>query len=112
MVHMSRGSLALSDDEFLSALERCELPASEFTHAAHVRAAYLYLSRGDFDSALARIRRSIRAYSAHLGKADRYDEAMTAAYLALIHGRMAPCAGVDGWEAFARANPDVLTRRL
>ena len=103
--------MSLSDDEFLRALESCTLPAAEFSHAAHVRAAYLYLRDGGFDGALARIRRSIKAYSAHLGKADRYDEAMTVAYLELIHRRMGECPE-GGWEAFARSNPEVLARRL
>ena len=31
----------MTDADFLAALERCTLPESEFTHAAHVRAAYL-----------------------------------------------------------------------
>jgi hypothetical protein len=38
----------MSDEEFLAALETCRLPAAEFNHAAHVRAAYLYLRRQSF----------------------------------------------------------------
>ena len=42
----------MGDDEFLRALESCELPPEEFGHSAHVRAAYLYLRRADWDEAL------------------------------------------------------------
>ena len=41
----------MTDADFLAALERCTLPESEFTHAAHVRAAYLYLRDGSFGQA-------------------------------------------------------------
>ncbi len=47
----------MTDEEFLRALERCELPERDFGHAAHVRAAYLYLQEGDFVGALERARR-------------------------------------------------------
>ena len=38
----------MTDDEFLAALEGAALPAGSFNHAAHVRAAYLYLERRGF----------------------------------------------------------------
>jgi hypothetical protein len=72
----------MTDEEFLRALERCELAERDFGHAAHVRAAYLYLQEGDFVAALDRIRRAIRNYARHLGKPDRYHETITVAYVA------------------------------
>ena len=53
----------MNDEDFLRALESCELPEHEFGHVAHVRAAYLYLRGGDFADALERVRRSIRTLS-------------------------------------------------
>ena len=38
----------MTDEEFLRALETCELPESAFNHAAHVRAGYLYLRSEGF----------------------------------------------------------------
>lgn len=102
----------MTDQEFLDALESCELPAGELGHAAHVRAAYLYLSKAALDEALDRIRGTLRRYVAHLGKADVYDDAMTAAYTKIIHGRMAERGDAGGWAAFARNNPDLFTVRL
>ena len=74
----------MTDQEFLRALESCTLPESQFGHAAHVRAAYLYLQQSDFAGSLDRIRRAIRNYAAHLGKPQRYHETITVAYVALI----------------------------
>jgi hypothetical protein len=102
----------MNDDEFLRALESCELPEQEFGHAAHVRAAYLYLQGADFAAALERIRRSIRAYAAHLGKPDRYHETITVAYLALIQQHMCERGNSGGWAAFARDNPELLNKNL
>jgi len=94
----------MTDEEFLRALERCELPESEFGHAAHVRAAYLYLQETDFAGAMERIRRAIRNYATHLGKPDRYHETITVAYVALIQQHICERGNSGGWVAFARDN--------
>ena len=103
----------MTDEEFLRALESCELPESDFGHAAHVRATYLYLHSGDFVVALERIRRAIRSYARHLGKPDRYHETITVAYVALIQQHICERGDSGGWAAFARDNaalfqPDLL----
>ena len=67
----------MTDQEFLRALETCELPEWDFRHAALVRATYLYLQEADFIGALERIRRAIRNYARHLGKPNRYHETIT-----------------------------------
>lgn len=105
----------MTDQEFLRALENCELLERDFGHAAHVRAAYLYLQVSDFAGALERIRRAIRNYAMHLGKPDRYHETITVAYVALIQQHISERGNAGGWPAFARDNaelfePDLLQR--
>jgi len=102
----------MTDADFLAALERCTLPVSEFTHAAHVRAAYLYLCNGSFGQAIDRMAATIRKYATSLGKPDRYHDTITVGFLALIRGRI--CEGGDGggWPGFAEANADLLDRGL
>jgi hypothetical protein len=105
----------MTDQEFLRALENCALPERDFGHAAHVRAAYLYLQDSDFAGALERIRRAIRNYAKHLGKPDRYHETITVAYVALIQQHICERGNGGGWLAFARDNaelfePDLLQR--
>jgi hypothetical protein len=97
----------LTDQEFLRALEACELPERDFGHASHVRAAYLYLQSGDFAASLERMRRTIRTYAASLGKADKYHETITVAYLALIQQHICERGDSGGWPAFARDNPEL-----
>ena len=97
----------MNDEDFLRALECCEMPEQEFGHAAHVRAAYLYLRQGDFVAALERVRSSIRRDATHLGKPDRYHETITVAYVALIQQHICERGDAGGWVAFARENPEL-----
>lgn len=101
-----------SDQAFLQALEACVLPETDFGHAAHIRAAYLYLRAGEFASALARLQRTIRAYASSLGRPDRYHETITVAYLALIQQHIAQRGDGGGWDGFERANPELFDRDL
>jgi hypothetical protein len=100
------------DEAFLHALEACVLPEVDFGHAAHVRAAYLYLCAGDFANALPRLQRTISAYASSLGRADRYHETITVAYLALIQQHIAERGDGGGWDGFERQNPELFKRDL
>ena len=100
----------MTDADFLAALERCTLPESEFTHAAHVRAAYLYLRDGSFGQAIDRMAATIRRYATSLGKPDRYHDTITVGFLALIRARICERGDGGGWVEFAVANPDLLDR--
>jgi len=98
----------MTDAEFLQALEGGRLAEADFGHAAHVRAAYLYLRPGDFATALTRIRAAVRTHASRLGKADRYHETITVAYLALIQQHICQRGDGGGWPAFALQNPELL----
>jgi hypothetical protein len=100
----------MTDAEFLAAFENCTLPRSEWTHAAHLRMAYLYLRRSDdtYDGALTRVRDGIRAYNVAQGNPSGYHETITVAFVRLLHDRIrrAPesAATFDGFRA---AHPDL-----
>lgn len=97
----------MSGDELLARLEACTLPADNFHHADHVRAAWEYLRRNPPLPAMEKFCRALRAYAASLGKPGRYHETITWAYLLLIRERMARNPGAE-WEEFAAAHPDLL----
>ena len=94
----------MTDSDFLAALERCTLPEADFTHAAHVRAAYLYLCRGSFGQAIDRMAATIRRYATSLGKPDRYHDTITVGFLALIRARICERGDGGGWAEFAAVN--------
>ena len=101
----------MTDDEFLRALEDCTLPATQFGHVGHVRAAYLLLRRTGFAEALPRICRSISRYAAHQGQPDRYQETMTVAYASLIQRHLTERGDGGDWTGFARQNPELFDSR-
>ena len=102
----------MNDAEFLAALEACTLDPAQFRHAAHVRAAYLYLCAGDFAAASARFAAALRQFAAHHGQAGRYHETITFAFLAVIGERLTSGGAHGGWAGFAAANPDLLDTRF
>jgi len=82
----------MSDEEFLTQFLDGTLPFEQWTHRAHVRVAYLHLSKYRFPEALARIRRGIQAYNRanHVseGPTSGYNETTTHAFTVLVAATM------------------------
>jgi hypothetical protein len=99
----------MSDDEFLAAFESAAIPRPEWTHEAHVRMAWLYLSRLPFAEALHQVRTGIQKLNAKIGSPDGYHETITVAFVRLIASRMG-----DGkpYAAFRECNPELFDRKL
>ncbi len=75
----------MSDETFVDLFFSCKLPASEWTHEAHIRLAWLMLSSMPYDDALNRIRAGIMKYNdIVLKKAPAYHETITVAFTRLI----------------------------
>lgn len=101
----------MGDDEFLAAFEACSVPKAEWTHEAHVRMAWLYLSRLPFGDALGRIGQGIRRYNAAVGgPPSAYHETVTVAFARLVHARMAEGCPGEGFATFAARSPDLFWR--
>lgn len=100
----------MTDDEFIAAFERCTLARGDWAHAAHVRMAWIYLTREpDFTAALGRIRTGIQRLNAHFGtRPDKYHDTVTVAYAALIRQRIERDPKVPGWPQFAERYPELL----
>ena len=111
-------------DALIAALEDCRLPAASFDHRAHVQAGFGYLQRHGYAGALIAMATALRRFAAHHGKQGLYHETVTAAFLALIHQRMAEDLAARGqaialagaqaldWEPFAAAHPDLFAHDL
>jgi hypothetical protein len=121
----------MTDDEYLLAFKTCAIPRSEWTHEAHVRMAWIYLSRRPFTEAIDRIRRGIRKLNNRIGQPpithrapdfrkgparpstngdpNGYHETITVALTRIIAGRIQ--AG-DEYATFRERNPDLFDRKL
>jgi hypothetical protein len=107
-------------DGLIAAPEACSIPNTAFDHRAHAQAGFTYLQRYGYAGALAAMAQSLRRFAAHHGKAGLYHETITAAFLALIHERMAEDLVAQGgdftrhleWESFAARHPDLFEKEL
>jgi hypothetical protein len=107
----------MTDDELVAQFESLTLPFEQWTHRAHVRVAYTYLSRHPFDEALRRVREGIRAYNARNNVPESetrgYNETTTHALLHLVAATMRAYAKThpvaDG-DAFCDMHPQLMTK--
>lgn len=109
----------MNDHEFLRLFEDCSLPFDQWTHRAHLKVAYLYLSHNDFETALAKMRRGVQAYNAahHVIDSDTtgYNETTTCAMMQLVattitaYGPIMPTPDAD---AFCDTHPQLLTKHV
>ena len=111
------GAVTRSDDEFLAAFEDCTLPyPSEWDHRAHLRTAYLYLSRHPLDEAIAKMRAGIQRYNAAKGIVDTpvvgYHETLTQMWMRILHGLRATVGPEANFDAFVERHPYLLQKFL
>jgi len=118
----------MTDDKFLSAFESCRLARKDWTHEAHVRMAWLYLTRAAGDGAVfARVRSGIQRLNAaftrrqqilcralpakpkEMPTATGYHETITAAFVLLIASRVRPD---EDFAGFRDRNPDLFDNTL
>ena len=86
-----------SDSEveaLVHAFEDASIPASEFTHAAHIAVALSYLNSFPSEQALERMREKIRAFAAHHGVDNLYHETVTTFWMRLLE-HLASTSEVD-----------------
>jgi hypothetical protein len=98
----------LSDAEFAAAFESASLP--EFSHADHLRLAYIYARRGG--SALAvEGARGLRAFAEAHGAYDKFHETITVAWARVV-AHLVASSEAQRFDDFLREHPELLDRRL
>ena len=96
----------MNDRDFIAAFEACTLPNTDFHHADHIRAAWIYLRSAPLLEAIDRFTTSLQRFATHHGAPNLYHATITWAYLLLIHDRM---NGESSFDEFRAANPDLFT---
>lgn len=95
----------LPDDEFVAAFEQCRIPANQWTHQAHLRAARIFLERNGLDGAHILLRvRIIRLNASHgLNETIErgYHETLTRTWLLLVAERMRSHSSADSLQFVA-----------
>ena len=123
----------MTDDEFLTKFEQRTLNRGQWTHAAHVRMAWLYVGRsGTYRAARGKVRTGIKrlnqTFAAQMAapcgatrppepvavpaaepKLVGYHETITTAFVRLVASRARPG---ETFAAFRKRNPDLFDRKL
>lgn len=103
----------MTDDELLTAFESCVLPKKQWSHQAHVRVGFVYVSRLGLDGAMTRMRSSLLAYNAlHGGDGPGYHETTTRAFLQLIHQAIQVRGPFADSDSFCHRSPELLDPRV
>src|SRR5271168_4369133 len=97
----------MTDHGLISQFESCSLAEKDFTHTNHVRVAFLYLQRFPVKEAISEFSISIRRLATSYGKAERYHETITQAYMYIIHEQMV-MQTANYWQDFSSANRELL----
>jgi hypothetical protein len=81
----------MTDAEILTLvdrLERCLLGKAEFHHRDHLTVAVVYLYASDLETAMDRMRASLKRFSAHHGVTGLYHETLTRFWLLQVDQRL------------------------
>src|SRR5689334_10027038 len=82
---MHRHALSTADRSFRDAFEACTVTPGEFSHAAHVRLAYVYLAELDVEPAVQRMREALLKFIAHHGiPSSKFHETLTRAWVLAV----------------------------
>jgi uncharacterized glyoxalase superfamily protein PhnB len=95
----------MDDREFLTAFDAGTLDPSMFSHALHVRAAWLCLHDDPVRDGMARLRRGLKQLAIRAGHPGHYHETITVAFARLIQRRMREL-GPHTYDEFVRRAPE------
>lgn len=99
----------MSDAALIAAFEACTIPKTEWTHEAHVRTAWIYLTTRSYDDALAALRSGIPKYNRSLGNTTGYHDTITVAFARIIAARIDKFPA-SGFDEFRRLNDDLFCK--
>jgi hypothetical protein len=103
---------ALSDADFLTAVEEATWPGPAFGHREHVRLAWLCLREHGFDTGLERIRTLIRHYATSLGATGKFHETQTRAWAEHVQAALDRGPHLATFDTFLSAAPELTDSRL
>ncbi|NVJ98525.1 MAG: hypothetical protein HWE25_10260 [Alphaproteobacteria bacterium] len=99
----------MNDDKLIAAFEDHSLTREAFTHEAHLRVGWIYISRLPLGAACDTMASELLAWDIAYGLGDRYHETVTWAFMFIIHERQLACEAKT-FEEFLEANPDLLRK--
>lgn len=75
----------LTDLEFERQFEACEMSSKLFSHEAHLRLAWIHISRYGIENAVSNVQLQIKNYVKHVGAVDKYNATLTIAAVLVVN---------------------------
>lgn len=98
----------LTDIEFEQKFAGCQIDPALFSHEAHLRLAWIHISRFGIDSAIENICKQLKMFVTFLGASDKYNETVTvAAVKAVYHFKLK--SSTENFRDFIAENPRLKT---
>ncbi|NER16460.1 hypothetical protein [Spongiivirga citrea] len=79
---------SLSDLEFERYFENCLMKPAEFTHSAHLRLAYIHITKYGIDKALKNIETQLQVFVDFAGAKEKYHKTLTNAAVQAVYHHM------------------------
>lgn len=102
----------LSDAEYLAAISVAKFPGGKFNHRGHVRMAWICLKDQSFEAGMERIRATVKGFATLLGVPEKYNETVTRAWAECVQAALEQTPGIDSFDAFLAAHPELLSPGL
>jgi hypothetical protein len=98
----------MTDEELVAGFETGLLEPARFGHREHLRLAWCYLTRFGREDTERKLLAGLRAFAARAGKPDKFDPALTAAWVGVIADASAQLGSPATFDAVIAARPDLL----
>jgi hypothetical protein len=100
----------MTDEELVAGFETGLLPPERFGHREHLRLAWCYLRHFGREETERRLLAGLRAFAARAGKPDKFDAALTSAWVDVLAEASARPGSPATFDALIAARPDLLDR--
>jgi hypothetical protein len=97
----------MTDDELVGGFETGLLAPERFGHREHLRLAWCYLGRFGRDETERRLLTGLRAFAARAGKPDKFDAALTSAWVGVLEDASLQLE-TPSFDALIAARPELL----
>lgn len=98
----------MTDDELAGGFETGLLAPERFGHREHLRLAWCYLRRFGRAETERRLLTGLRAFAARAGKPDKFDAALTSAWVGVLADASAQLGYPATFDTLIAARPDLL----
>ena len=105
----------MTDDDFIQQFETRTFPFAEWHHRAHIKLAYLYLTRHGYEAAANKLRDGIRAYKAANNIPDQptsgYHETITIFWLRIVQTTVQQYGARENADDFYDFHPQLSQKK-